>query len=230
MTQIRLNKFLAQTGFASLRKIDTLISNQKITVNGVFATLGQKIDPQKDKIFFENKPLNVSKDKLVYFILNKPLNVLSTTSDDRGRKTVLDFVKTPHRLFPVGRLDYNSTGLILLTNDGSLALKITHPRYHLPKVYLVTILGKISPPKISSLCSNLVKVKFVKFSENKSLLKFTLFQGKKRQIRLLCQDAHLHLLTLHRISIGPLNLGGLKPGEYRPLSTAEVKDLYSTFT
>jgi len=228
---IRLNKYLASMGVASRRKVDSLIASGQIKVNGIAATLGQKINPGSDKISINSKPVTDFKPTYTYLILNKPKNVLTTTKDDRGRTTVLDLVKTNTRLFPVGRLDYLSTGLVLLTNDGSLANLITHPKYHLPKTYLVTTNSPISPKILhkletdikldnQKLIPSLVSI-YSQF-KNQTTLKITLFQGKKRQIRRMFESLGLNLLSLHRIAIGPINIGKLSPGSYRPLTKSEV--------
>src|SRR3989339_862634 len=141
---IRINKYLASLGLASRRQIDRFLSQGRITVNGKIAQLGDKIDPQKVTIKFDDSKIEPKIQQKIYIALNKPLMVLSTTKDSQGRTTVLDLVKLPTRLYPIGRLDYNTTGLILLTNDGDLTLKLTHPRYKLAKTYLAKIRGKIT--------------------------------------------------------------------------------------
>jgi len=228
---VRLNKYLASIGVASRRKGDILIAQGQIKVNGITASLGQKINPGSDKITINSKPVTDFKPKYTYLILNKPKNVLTTTKDDRGRPTVLDFVKTNQRLFPVGRLDYLSTGLVLLTNDGTLANLITHPKYHLAKTYLVTTNSPISAKILKKLSTD-IKLDNQKLIpslvsihsqlKNLTTLKITLFQGKKRQIRRMFESLSLNLLSLHRISIGPINIGKLSPGSYRPLTKSEV--------
>lgn len=228
---IRLNKHLASLGVASRRKVDRLIAQGQIKVNGITVTLGQKINPDHDKITINSKPVTDFKPTYTYLILNKPKNVLTTTRDDRGRTTVLDFIKTNTRLFPVGRLDYLSTGLVLLTNDGTLTNLITHPKYHLPKTYLVTTNSPISAKTLKKLATD-IKLDNQKLIpslvsihsqiKNQTTLKITLFQGKKRQIRRMFESLGLNLLSLHRIAIGPINIGKLSPGSYRPLTKSEV--------
>jgi len=236
---IRLNKYLASLGVASRRKVDSLIASGQIKVNGQTTTLGQKINPGFDKIQVNSKPVTDFKPKYTYLILNKPKQVLTTTQDDRGRPTVLDFVKTNTRLFPVGRLDYLSTGLVLLTNDGTLTNLITHPKYHLPKTYLVTTNSPISPKILHKLETD-IKLDNQKLIpslvsihsqlKNQTTLKITLFQGIKRQIRHMFKALGLNLLTLHRISIGPITIGKLKAGMYRPLSDREIELLKSSLS
>lgn len=222
---IRLNKYLASMGVASRRKIDEFTVQGRITINSEFAKLGDKVNPETDTVIVDKKIIKPSPQTLVYYLLNKPKYVLSTSHDDRGRHTVLEYVPTFPRVFPVGRLDYESTGLILLTNDGNLALRLTHPRYHLPKTYLVTVLGKVTEEKLSQMNTVDTKVKKVAFELNQTTLEMILYTGKKRQIRLMCADLHLHVLDLHRIAIGPITIGNLEPGKYRPLTSEEIKKI-----
>jgi len=225
MPLIRLNKYLASLGVASRRKIDEFTVQRRITINGKIAIPGDKVDPEVDKVIVDKKIIPPQPQKLVYYLLHKPKYVLSTSRDDRGRDTVLSYVPKGIRVYPVGRLDFESTGLILLTNDGELSLRLTHPRYHLPKVYLVTVLGKVSPTKIAAMQSPTVKAEISKNENNHTIIKITLFEGKKRQIRLLCASLHLYVVDLQRISIGPLNLNKLAPGEYRELTFSELKSI-----
>jgi len=215
-------------GIASRRKIDAMALQKRISINGELAEPGDKIDPDTDTIVVDKKiiPLRQLADQeLVYYLLNKPKYVLSTSSDDRGRDTVLNYVPKTPRVFPVGRLDYESTGLIILTNDGDLALRLTHPRYHLPKTYLVTVLGKVTPLTISQMNATGAKTKKVSSQYNQTTLEIILFQGKKRQIRLMCSKLHLHVVDLRRISIGPINIGSLTSGKYRLPTPREISAL-----
>ena len=221
MALIRLNKYLAQLGVASRRKIDEITIGRRITINGRLAIPGDKVDPEVDTVIVDKKIIKPTPQKLVYYALNKPKYILSSSGDDRGRKTVIDLVPGTPRVFPVGRLDFESTGLILLTNDGDLALRVTHPRYHLPKVYIITILGKTPPDKVRQMG----EAEIISQEFNQTQIKITLHTGKKRQIRLLCASLHLHLLELHRISIGPIEIKKLAPGEYRELTLDELKSI-----
>jgi 23S rRNA pseudouridine2605 synthase len=234
MPLIRLNKYLASMGVASRRKIDEFTVHGRITINRKTAVLGDKVDPEVDTVVVDKKIIKPSPQNLVYYLLNKPKYVLSTTNDDRGRDTVLNYVPKTPRVFPVGRLDYESTGLILLTNDGDLSLRLTHLRYHLPKTYLVTIIGKITPEKFDQFRHGVlleegktapadIEVLPSKFNQGK--LKVTLYQGKKRQIRRMCSVLHLHVVDLHRVSIGPLTIGDLASGKYRLLTPEEIKKI-----
>lgn len=225
MPLIRLNKYLASLGVASRRKIDEFTIQKRITINGRTAVPGDKVNSETDKVVVDKKIIPPSPQKLVYYLLHKPKYVLSTSRDDRGRDTVLNYVPRNIRVYPVGRLDLESTGLILLTNDGNLSLKLTHPRYHLPKVYFVTVLGKVSPTKIAAMVSSTVQAEVHKQENNHTIIKITLFEGKKRQIRLLCASLHLYVVDLQRISIGPIQLNKLAPGEYRELTREELKSI-----
>ncbi len=225
MPLIRLNKYLASQGVASRRQIDEFISRGRVFVNKKPALLGQKINSEVDEVVVDKKIIKPQPQQFVYYLLNKPKFVLSTVRDDRGRDTVMNYVPSSPRVFPVGRLDYESTGLILLTNDGDLSLRLTHPRYHLPKTYLVTILGKVPDNKISEMNSDVAKARKIKFNFNQTVIEIILYTGKKRQIRLLCAALHLHLVDLHRIAIGPIEIGNLPFGKYRSLTTDEVLKL-----
>jgi len=231
MTAIRLNKYLAQMGVASRRKIDSIALQKRITIKGELAEPGDKVDPDIDTIIVDKKIIPPHPQQLVYYLLNKPKYVLSSSSDDRGRDTVLNYVPKTPRVFAVGRLDYESTGLLLLTNDGDLSLKLTHPRYHLPKTYLLTFIGKLTPDKIDQLRHGVVlddgktapaDVEVLPSKFGQGQLKITLYQGKKRQIRRMTSALRLHPVDLHRLSLGPLKIGDLQPGKYRTLTIEEI--------
>lgn len=232
--KIRINKYLASSGVASRRKIDEYVADGRIIVNDSLATPGIQVDPQVDKIFIDNKRFLYVQSKFVYYLLNKPAGVLSTCSDDRERETVLSFVPDNNRVFPVGRLDCHTSGLIILTNDGDLSLKLTHPRYHLAKTYRLTIRGDVPRSTIQKLSEPIeledgptlpaVVEKYV-YSGPKTIIDLTIFQGKNRQIRRMCSTLDLHLDSLNRISIGPVHMGTLKVGSYRSLTPDEVQSL-----
>ena len=228
---IRLNKYLASIGIASRRKIDEFTIQGRILINNKIAVLGDKVDPEIDTIQVDKKIIPPSPTTLVYYALHKPKYVLSAANDDRGRKTVLDYVPPSPRVFPVGRLDFESTGLLFLTNDGNFSLRLTHPRFHFPKTYEVSVIGRITPDKVAQLKNGVflddgktapadVKVLPKKFEQGQ--LEITLYQGKKRQIRRMCSALHLHVVDLHRLSIGPVTITSLIPGEYRDLTAEEI--------
>jgi 23S rRNA pseudouridine2605 synthase len=221
-------------GIASRRKIDEITSQGRIYINNKKAILGDKVDPDADTVVVDKKIIKPSPQNMVYYLLNKPKYVLSTSRDDRGRDTVLNYVPKDQRIYPVGRLDYESTGLIILTNDGDLSLRLSHPRFHLPKTYLLTFIGKITPDKIEQLSHGVLlddgktapaKVEVLPAKLNQNQLKITLYEGKKRQIRRMCAALRLHVLDLHRISIGSISIGDLPSGKYRNLSPVEIKSL-----
>jgi 23S rRNA pseudouridine2605 synthase len=233
---IRINKYLASIGVASRRKVDELIDQEKISVNNkILKEKGYKIDPQKDEIKVDGKIVTLTDNKeCIYIILNKPQGVVSTTADTHNRHTILDLVKSQTRLFPVGRLDQDSRGLILLTNDGNLTYKLTHPKYHIAKTYLVKILGKVKLSQIEKLRIGIeledgltqpAKVKIVAQKQHQTILEIKLFEGKKRQIRAMCSALHLHVQDLQRIAIGTIKLGDLTEGKWRNLNAEEIKSL-----
>ncbi|MBI2598670.1 rRNA pseudouridine synthase [Candidatus Curtissbacteria bacterium] len=230
----RINKYLASLGVASRRKVDAMIEAGKVRVNGQLAKLGQKVDPRRDKVTLNGQVISAKKE-LTYIILNKPKGVISTAKDTHDRKTVVDLVRSKERLFPVGRLDSQSEGLILLTNDGELMQRMTHPKYHVPKVYEVVVLGNVSDLKIGRMRSGMrlrggdftseAKVEVTLRDEHKTILMVTLGEGKNRQIRRMCEALHLHLLALKRVSMGPVKLGDLGKGQSRMLESKELKEL-----
>lgn len=230
---MRINKFLAHAGVASRRKVDELIETGKVTINSKKATLGQKVNPQTDEIKVSGKTIK-SEEILEYIILNKPTGVTSSVSDKHAARTVLDLVTTSSRVYPVSRLDQNSKGMILLTNDGDLANRLTHPRYHVPKVYEVLYEGKIGDDKIGRQELGIeleegktkeTRAKIRARDEHKTLLEITLFEGRKRQIRRMAEKFHLHILSLKRIAIGPIKLGNLESGKFRKLTNKEISSL-----
>ncbi len=227
---MRLNKYLSSIGFCSRRQADKLITAQRIKIGEHLAVIGDQLKPG-DQVFVDGKPVKSNSQKY-YFLLHKPPGIISTSHDTHGRQTVVDLIPSSVKLFPVGRLDANSSGLIILTNDGDLALKLTHPRYHLPKTYLVKVKGDLSPAKIDNLKDGILldhqktlpaQVKLI----NPHTFEIILYQGLKRQIRLMCAALHLHILSLVRTQIGPISIGSLKPGSYRPLTPTEIKQLYT---
>lgn len=232
----RLQKVLAHAGVASRRASEALIEQGRVTVNGQVVTqLGLKVDPRRDVIAVDNQPLAKDAEKPVYIILNKPAGVLSAASDDRGRKTVVDLVDVPERVYPVGRLDLYSEGLILLTNDGDLAEKLTHPRYHLEKEYHVLVTGKPSLQTLTRWRQGGIEVagkpvaeavvQRLKREKDDTWLKIILTEGRKRQIREVAQTLGHPVKRLERVRLGPLKLGHLKVGRWRYLNPAEQQQL-----
>ncbi|MBI1880173.1 MAG: rRNA pseudouridine synthase [Chloroflexi bacterium] len=232
----RLQKVLAHAGVASRRASEALIEQGRVTVNGQTVTvLGTKVDPQRDVIAVDGRQLPKSSTKPIYIILNKPRDVLTAASDDRGRQTVVDLVEVAERVYPVGRLDLKSEGLVLLTNDGELAETLTHPRSHVEKEYLVLVSGRPSTPTLARWRRGEIEVEGkpvgramverLKIEGDNTWLKIILTEGRKRQIREVARILGHPVIRLERIRIGPIKLGHLKPGRWRHLSSVEVEQL-----
>lgn len=235
---VRLNKYLSSQGIASRRKVDELILQRKVEVNSeIVKDLGVKIDPEKDKVCVNGKVVQQEASSFVYLALNKPKGVISTASDEHGRKSVVDLVNLPLRLYPIGRLDGQSTGLILLTNDGVLANKLTHPKFHIPKTYLVVIEGYVPDQVLNQFREGVnlkdgktlpAQVKIINRTKNLVSLEVILHEGRNRQIRRMCAALNLQLRELKREAIGPIGLKDLKIGQWRELSKEEVDSLRSS--
>ena len=231
---MRLNKFLARAGIASRRKSDELIQMATTTVNGkVCLDPAYKVD-LKDSICFDGKKVVVDSKKVV-LMLNKPKKVITTVKDTHGRKTVMDFVPSKLRLTPVGRLDQNTTGLLLLTNDGDLQQYLTHPKNKVPKDYEVLIEGKIDMKNIQKLKSGIYigykeygkgEVLEQKTIKGRSKIILRMKQGKKREIRRIFHRLNKKLISLKRIGYASIKLGNLSEGECRQLTKNEINDLY----
>ena len=233
---MRLQKYLSDCGITSRRAAEKEILNGTVTVNGVIAELGQKIDPQKDEVRYQGQvvagPLQHR-----YLMLYKPRGYVTTLSDDRGRKCILDLLTdVSTRVYPCGRLDMDSEGLLLLTNDGAVAQALMHPRVHVEKVYQVRIMGEISPEDLAALNETMVldgypiqpvKVTILSRKEGQTLLQFVLTEGRNRQIRKMCEQRSLSVVRLKRVAVGRLRLGPLKPGKWRALSESEIRYLKS---
>lgn len=232
----RLQKVIALSGYCSRRKAEELISKRQVKVNGEFVTqMGYKVN-FNDFIEVEGNPLNNTEEK-VYYLLNKPRGIVATTKDDKGRKTVVDLIKTDKRIYPVGRLDYDTTGLILLTNDGELTNYLIHPKNNIEKVYIAKIKGLITKDEMKRLCNGVIidgkktskaKAKILKIDKktNSSVVELIIHEGKNHQVKKMFEAIGYNVLKLKRESIAFLTLDGLKSGEYRPLSVKEVKKLY----
>ncbi len=234
--QERLQKVLAHAGVASRRASEGLIEQGRVAVNGhVVTRLGTKVDPRRDVITVDGRTIDTQAEATVYIILNKPSGVLSAVRDNRGRKTVVDLVDVPERVYPVGRLDLHSTGLILLTNDGTLAEKLTHPRYHLEKEYQVLVKGSPSTPtlarwsqgglEVAGKPTGRAVVERMSPEKENTWLKIILTEGRKRQIREVANQLGHPVLRLERVRLGPLKLGSLKSGNWRYLNAAETERL-----
>jgi 23S rRNA pseudouridine2605 synthase len=231
----RVQKLLARAGYGSRRKCEELISSGRVTINGQTPVLGDKADSEKDLILVDGIKLS-SPEHLIYIILNKPRGVLSTTSDPEKRTTVRDLVPITERLYPVGRLDADSEGLLILTNDGNLTNLITHPRYEHEKEYHVLVAGSPDEDQISSWKNGIVlndgfrtkpaRIRFLSRVDRGTWLSIVLKEGHKRQIREMGVASGMPVKRIIRVRIGNLQIGSLKPKEWRHLTSGEVAELF----
>ena len=231
----RLQKIIALSGYASRRKAEDLIKAGKVMVNGkVVRELGTKAN-FSDDILIDGK--KIEREEKEYYIFNKPRGVITSTSDDKGRKVVTDYFETNKRLYPVGRLDFDTTGLLILTNDGELANLIMHPRNEIEKQYIAKLEGIIKGEEINKLKNGIVldgtkcipkRVKLREFDKktNTSIVEIVICEGKNHEVKRLFESVSFNVLKLKRERIGFLTLGKLKSGEYRKLNPKEVKQLY----
>ena len=234
MEQIRLQKLFTDCGILSRRAAEEEIKAGKVTVNGSVAELGQKVGAD-DVVIYKGKRISLPEKKdFIYILLNKPCGVVTSAKDEKGRRCVTDLVKAGARLYPVGRLDLNSQGLIIMTNDGELTNKLTHPRHEIPKIYEVEVKGEITNDQLSALNQSMVidgyifmpvKTELLSRSPASSTLKMTLFEGRNRQIRKMCDSQGLKVMKLTRIAIGSIKLDGLPSGKWRYLTNEEINIL-----
>ncbi len=229
---MRLQQFLALASLGSRRKCELLIQEKKVRVNGKLAFLGQKVNPDTDRI--EVNGAFVKPDAEQCWILYKPRGYLSTVSDPHGRKTILDLVNIKNRVYPVGRLDKDSEGLIFLTNNGDLAYCMTHPKFGIDKVYEVIVKGSVSRETLKRIEKGILledgitapcKIRILKKAPDKAILEIKLQEGKKREIRRMMESFGLGILSLKRTRIGPLTVFGLEPGKLRSLTKEEIQAL-----
>ena len=227
---------LADCGVASRRKSEELISAGKVKVNGRVAAIGDKVDPVNDKVYVSGRRVTgTARPELRYLMLNKPRGVLTTMSDEKGRRCVADLIKDiPERVYPIGRLDRDSEGMLLLTNDGEFANHIMHPKKHVNKVYRVTVRPNINDEQVNKLESGIVldgrktapaQVRVVTREEGRAVLEVVIREGRNRQIRRMCEAVGLEVARLKRTAIGGVKLGGLRSGMYRDLTDIEVRKL-----
>jgi 23S rRNA pseudouridine2605 synthase len=237
----RLQKVLAHAGVASRRHCEELIVQGRVQVNGkIVRELGMKVNPDGDKILVDGRPIRL--EKHVYLLLNKPTGVITSVRDPQGRRVVTDLLKgVKERVYPVGRLDYDTSGLLLLTNDGELANRLAHPSYEIDKVYRAWVKGVPAPEQVRKLAAGIMledgitapgQAKLIKTSAagDKALLELTIHEGRNRQVRRMCEAIGHPVLSLERIRLGFLTLEGLKSGEFRPLTSAEVERLKQGLT
>ena len=227
----RLQKVLARTGFGSRRKCEDLIDDGRVSVNGVTASLGQRVDTDHDRVEVDGIPVGV-RQGLVYYLLNKPRGVVTTASDPHGRPTVIDLLPLEPRVFPVGRLDADTEGLLLLTNDGDLTHRLTHPSFGIEKEYLAQVEGTPSPGALRKLREGVELDDGMTAPAKASLVpphtvRLTIHEGRNRQVRRMCGAVGHPVVRLVRTRIGPIAERQLAPGEWRPLTLAEVRALES---
>lgn len=230
MSNERINKYLAAAGVASRRKVDAMIEEGKVKINGKTAEIGQVIDTEKDKITINGKEIKPQEEK-VYFMINKPSGVLTAASDYSSRKLVVDLIETKHRIFPIGRLDYETEGLLIMTNDGDLFNRIIHPSSEVFKKYYAKVTGEITEAEADKLRKGILlkdgktlpaKVNILKSNKDCSEVEIEIREGKNRQVRRMFDSIKHEVTYLKRVAIGELEIGKLKKGEYRELKKSEL--------
>ena len=232
----RVQKVLAAAGIGSRRSCEELIAAGRVAVDGEIVTLGAKADPRTQVVTVDGERIHVN-PTLIYLLLNKPTGYVTTVTDPQGRPTVMDLVPTTPRVYPVGRLDRDTEGLLLLTNDGELANRLAHPSYEVEKTYVAQIRGPAKRRAVRQMLDGVEledgvararSVRELGASGDRTLVEIVLAEGRKREVRRMLQAVGLPLERLARVRIGPLPLGEIAPGKFRPLSGAEVRALYAT--
>lgn len=236
-SSMRLQKFLSECGVASRRKSEELISQGKVKINGRVAQIGDKINPKRDTITVSGKKVVSSKTKY-YIMLHKPRGFITTLSDEMDRKCVAELVKDiPERIYPVGRLDKDSEGLLLMTNDGEFANAMMHPKHHVPKTYRVTVRQNVTEDMVDKLAIGIViegrktapaDVRILLKEETRTVLEIILYEGRNREIRKMCESLGLDVIRLKRTQYGSIKLGMLAQGKYRELTADEVHKLMAS--
>lgn len=231
--QIRLQKYIADCGVCSRRAAEKLIKEGRVTVDGKTAHLGQKIQPGAERVSIDRHIVKMHRREYSYILLYKPRGYVTTASDEMGRKCVMDIVRSvTDRIYPVGRLDKDSEGLLLMTNDGELANKLMHPKNHIGKTYRTIVEGSVDRKQLAALTDGVVidedyktspaTVEVLRVKEDRTILSITIYEGKNRQIRKMCEAVGLKVLRLKREKLGDLSIGTLRAGQYRKLSEKEV--------
>lgn len=228
---MRINKFLAEQGIASRRHADEMIVAGRVKINGAIATLGANVE-DGDEVLLDDVSIVAREKKEEYYIMNKPKGVVCTVSDDRGRKTVMELLpENAGRVFPVGRLDYETEGLLILTNDGDLAFRLTHPTSEVPKTYLARIEGTLTEKDLNPIRSGVeldgvltkkCKAHIVETNKAYTKVHITITEGRNRQVRRMFEAIGRNVAFLKRISIGKLKIGGMDRGAVRPLTDEEI--------
>jgi 23S rRNA pseudouridine2605 synthase len=231
----RLQKVLARAGLGSRRACEEMIAGGRVSVDGAPAELGMRVDPETARIIVDGSPV-ITRPDLVYYLLNKPRRVMTTARDPEGRRTVLELVPNEPRVFPVGRLDYETEGLLLLTNDGELTQLLTHPRYGVAKTYLVEVDGTPSQSSVRTLRTGVelddgitapARVRVVAHHRDRTAIEVTIHEGRNRQVRRMCEAVGHPVHRLVRTRVGPLRDDRLAPGSWRELRPLEVRRLYA---
>lgn len=232
-SSIRINRYLSMCGVASRRKAEELVLKGRVRVNrSVITELGTRVHPGRDQVFVDGKPV-VQVHEHVYLVLNKPKDAITTLSDERGRRTVMGLFKSRHRVYPIGRLDRNTTGVLLLTNNGEFANRLMHPRYEIPKTYRVTLSRTAASEHLHSLARGVrlgekktaeAELFVIPHSRGKEIL-ITLHEGRNRQVRRMFEALGYEVTKLDRVAYGPITHEGLGRGETRNLSRREVRKL-----
>lgn len=235
MEPIKLQKYFSDCGLMSRRAAEEEIKRGLVRVNGIVAELGTRVDPDSDLIEYKGAPVVKKTAERTYIMLNKPRGYVTTLSDEKGRPTVLSLLGSRGvRVYPVGRLDMDSDGLLLLTDDGALTNRLTHPRHEIPKIYHVTVAGSVSAQKLAALSSPMdidgyrilpVKTRIISADGRSTVLEMTLYEGRNRQIRKMCALCELRISRLCRVAMGKLSLGSLEVGKWRRLTPDEVEYL-----
>lgn len=227
----RLQKFMAKCGVASRRKCEEIILEGRVKVNGtVVKELGTKVTAEKDIILVDNNKITLEKNK-VYIMINKPEGIVTTVKDEKGRLTIIDLIDVEERIYPIGRLDYDSSGLLILTNDGDIYNNLIHPRNIIDKLYVAKVSGIFTPQEMNKFKRGVdiggyitapSNIELVHKDEDSCKVKITIHEGKNRQVRRMCSSLGHDVITLKRVAIGKLNLGDLDKGKWRYLSSEEI--------
>lgn len=234
MEKIRLQKWLAECGVDSRRGAEKMIAAGMVKVNGVPAQIGDSIDPRKDRVTVDGRQVQRA-SRQVYLMLHKPRGYITTMHDEMGRKCVAELVsEVPERIYPVGRLDRESEGLLLMTNDGAFANRMTHPSKHVPKTYRVTVRPGITEEQIAAMTTGMeidgyrtapAQVRVIEEQPGRAVVQIVLHEGRNRQIRNMCEQLGLEVARLKRTALGTLRLGMLQPGQWRELTRDELRIL-----
>lgn len=235
MAAERLQKMMAAAGIASRRASEELIADGRVTVNGEVAELGRKVDPATDVVLVDGERINIDPDR-VYLVLNKPRGVVTTADDPEGRPAVVDLVNLPQRLFPVGRLDMDTEGLLLLTNDGELAHALMHPSFEVERTYVALVPAPVRKKTLAELKEGIEledglarprRVRVLEEERSKALLEVVMTEGRKREVRRMLGAVGLKVERLARVAYGGVELGDLRQGKWRFLTPAEIGKLHA---